>query len=104
MKSNRRTFFQTLGAGAAGLAVSPSLAITSCTNQKANKQNSDGQILFVGDDIAVAETTSGKVRGFILRDIYNFRGIPYGADTSAENRYMPPRKPEPWTDIRPAVW
>jgi len=44
------------------------------------------------------------VKGYILRDIYYFLGIPYGADTSGENRFMPPQKPEPWTDVFPAVW
>jgi para-nitrobenzyl esterase len=46
--------------------------------------------LFIGDDIAIAETVYGKVRGFILRGIYQFRAIPYGADTSGKNRFMLP--------------
>jgi len=64
----------------------------------------DGQILFIGDDIAVADTTHGKVKGYKLRNIYYFLGIPYGADTSGENRFMPPQKPEHWTDVFPAIW
>jgi para-nitrobenzyl esterase len=32
-----------------------------------------------------------------------FRGIPYGADTSGANRFMPPRKPAPWTGARAAM-
>jgi para-nitrobenzyl esterase len=104
MTSSRRTFFQTIGAGAAGLTISPALALTSCTNQEGKKTDSDNQVLFIGDNIAIAETVYGKVRGFILRDIYTFRGIPYGADTSGKNRFMLPGKPEPWSDIRPAVW
>ncbi len=63
----------------------------------------DAQQLVIGDDIAVAPTVYGKVRGFILRGIYTFRGIPYGAPTGGENRFMPPREPEPWDNIRPAV-
>jgi para-nitrobenzyl esterase len=104
MKSNRREFFQTLGTGVAGLSIGPSLVLSSCKATTGNKQEQDGQILFIGDNIAVTETVYGKVRGFILRDIYTFRGIPYGADTSGKNRFMAPVKPEPWTDIRPAVW
>jgi para-nitrobenzyl esterase len=58
----------------------------------------------MGDHIALADTQFGKVRGYILRDIHYFLGIPYGADTSGANRFMPPQKPKPWTDVFPAVW
>lgn len=64
----------------------------------------DGQQLFIGDSIAVAQTKYGKVRGYILRDIYTFCGIPYGASTAGANRFMPPQEPEPWEGIRPAVF
>jgi para-nitrobenzyl esterase len=67
-------------------------------------EQADDQILFVGDNIAIANTEHGKVRGFILRDIHTFLGIPYGADTSGKNRFMPPQKPSKWTDIKPALW
>lgn len=76
------------------------LLLVSCNCKK----NDDGQQLFIGDDIAVAKTVSGDVQGFILRGIYNFRGIPYGASTSGANRFMPPVAPEPWQGVRPAVF
>ena len=63
----------------------------------------DGQRLFIGEDIAVANTQYGRVRGFILDDIYQFRGIPYGASTAGENRFMPPQPPQSWDDVRPAL-
>jgi para-nitrobenzyl esterase len=46
------------------------------------------------------ETVSGRVRGIANTGIKIFRGIPYGADTSGRNRFMPPRKPAAWTGIR----
>ncbi|MDH3554159.1 MAG: carboxylesterase family protein, partial [Gammaproteobacteria bacterium] len=105
MKSNRREFISSLGVGAAGLCVaSSSLLHSSYARAAGAEEKEDGQILFVGDNIAVADTTSGKVRGFILRDIHHFLGIPYGADTSGANRFMPPEKPEPWSDVYPALW
>ena len=102
MKTNRRNFFQTLGVGAAGLGLSSVPFISGATT--ASKNDNDDQQLFIGDNIAIAETKYGKVKGFILRGIVNFRGIPYGADTSGKNRFMPPQPPKPWTTILPTVW
>jgi para-nitrobenzyl esterase len=97
MKSNRRNFIQSLGLGAASLSVGKQMTSSVTTS-------TDDQVLFVGDQIAVAQTEYGKVRGFILRGINQFLGIPYGADTSGKNRFMPPQKPAVWTEIKPCVW
>ena len=105
MKSNRRKFIQNLGVGAAGLTIgASSISLTSCSSSSGKKEDEDGQILFIGDNIALADTTNGKVRGFIHKGIYNFLGIPYGANTTGKNRFLPPQKPEPWQDIYPAVY
>lgn len=105
MKSTRRKFFQTMGAGAAGLTLgTTAVSLASCAAPDKKNGDEDGQILFIGDNIALAETQYGKVKGYQLRGINYFLGIPYGADTSGANRFMPPQKPEPWTDIFPAVW
>jgi para-nitrobenzyl esterase len=101
MKATRRNFIQTLGAGAIGLTVPK----TSFGNTQPHDMNIDeDQLLHVGDNIAIAQTEYGKVRGFILRGIHQFLGIPYGADTSGKNRFMPPQKPLPWNDIKPTIW
>ena len=101
MKATRRNFIQTLGVGAIGLTV-PN---TSFGNTQPNDLNIDeDQLLHIGDNIAIAQTEYGKVRGFILRGIHQFLGIPYGADTSGKNRFMPPQKPVPWNDIKPTIW
>lgn len=102
MKTNRRNFFQTLGVGAAGLGLSSVPFISN--GAPSEKGDKDDQQLLIGDNIAIAETKYGKVKGFILRGIFNFRGIPYGADTSGKNRFMPPQPPKSWDNILPTVW
>jgi para-nitrobenzyl esterase len=105
MKSNRRRFIINLGAGAAGLTLgTSSFPLHSETALSGTRKDEDGQILFIGDNIAVTETQYGKVRGFIHKDIYNFLGMPYGANTAGKNRFMPPQKPDPWKDVYPAVY
>jgi para-nitrobenzyl esterase len=105
MKSNRREFFGNIGAGAAGLTIGAGmLSSVSCGSKEIKQEKEDEQILYVGDTIALADTQHGKVRGYTLRGIYYFLGVPYGADTSGANRFMPPQKPKPWTDVYPALW
>jgi para-nitrobenzyl esterase len=104
MESNRREFFQTVGVGAAGLAIgATALSSTSCAPHE-HAAAEEGPVLQIGDNIALVDTTYGKVKGYVLRGIHYYIGIPYGADTSGANRFMPPQKPKPWTDVFPAVW
>src|SRR5580693_9764147 len=73
----------------------------------------DGALLLAGARAAlavpfateapIANTADGKLRGRTEDGIHVFRGVPYGADTSGKNRFMPPRKPAPWTGVRDAV-
>src|ERR1700761_5520653 len=101
MKSNRRRFVQTLGTGSAGIGLGAAL---SAVPVEAAGKGQDEQVLLVGDNIAVADTQYGKVRGYRLRGINYFLGMRYGADTSGANRFLPPRKPKPWADVYPALW
>ncbi len=102
MKSNRRQFVQTLGTSSAGIALGASVAAAAKKDSKAESQ--EGPLLLVGDNIAVTETQYGKVRGYVLRGIHYFLGMPYGADTSGVNRFMPPQKPNSWSNVYPALW
>jgi para-nitrobenzyl esterase len=49
-----------------------------------------------GEDIAVASTEYGKVRGYIDDGICAFKGIPY----AKADRFMPPQAPDKWDDVR----
>jgi para-nitrobenzyl esterase len=89
-------------AAIAGLAV---IAV-SCSNGNRSSfdYDPDGQLVFIGEDIAVAQTQYGKVKGYIMRDVYTFLGIPYGASTEGKNRFMPPQPPQPWDGVLPTVY
>jgi para-nitrobenzyl esterase len=50
----------------------------------------------------VIETSYGRVRGMNVAGIRTFRGIRYGADTAGANRFMPPVKPSPWSEVHDA--
>jgi para-nitrobenzyl esterase len=54
-------------------------------------------------ETALADTSSGKVRGVVIETINVFKGIPYGAPTNGQNRFMPPVKPAAWTGTRDAL-
>ncbi len=51
----------------------------------------------------IADTTCGKLRGRTENGVHVFRGVPYGADTSGKNRFMPPSKRAPWQGTRDAL-
>jgi para-nitrobenzyl esterase len=80
------------------------LTVGGCSGSRHGNNAPDQQQLFIGEDIAVASTAYGQVKGYVLRDIYHFMGIPYGANTSGKNRFMPPSPPEPWEGVLPCVY
>jgi para-nitrobenzyl esterase len=55
------------------------------------------------DENAIAETASGKVRGYTRLGIQTFKGIPYADTTAGANRFMPPQKARPWSGVRSSM-
>lgn len=52
---------------------------------------------------AVAKTQHGKVRGYVDEGVLTFKGVPYGASTGGENRWLPAKPPTPWDGEYPAL-
>src|ERR1700733_8991705 len=87
-KIDRRSFLGR-GTAAAGALVGATKALAAARNEAAEGP--------------VADTGSGKIRGVIIDKVYAFKGVPYGASTEGAGRFMPPVKPQPWTDIKDAT-
>lgn len=82
---NRRTALQGIIGGAALMA---SVPLLGCARSSAEP---------------IAETAYGKVKGASVNGIYTFKGVRYGAPTGGENRFMPPKEPEPWAGVKDAL-
>lgn len=108
MNLNRRNFIRKIGAGsaAAGAAAIMPFSVSSCNAGAKDAQTTDDDAppLQIGEHIALAETHAGKVKGFILRGITTFLGIPYAEAAGGANRFMGPQELKPWPGVRPAVF
>ena len=86
-----------IGAGSAvGLA-----ALSPAKGAATPERPRDGTLTTPVD--AVATTSCGAVRGFKRSSVYIFKGIPYGADTGGSARFLPPKVPQSWAEVRLAL-
>src|SRR5690606_20975931 len=93
---DRRALLKVTALGA-GLSAAPLLTAAPVL---AKGEASKADAIMAGAGIAVADTAYGQVAGYVARGIYTFKGMPYGDDTAGDNRFMPPRKPKPWSGVR----
>ena len=99
MKLSRRQWL--LPVTAAGLGASlGSRAKASDSTKTAAHQAPDGCST---PRSAAAKTQYGKVRGYIEGGVLTFKGVPYGANTGGENRWLPAKPPTPWDGEYPAL-
>jgi para-nitrobenzyl esterase len=90
---NRRQLIK----GAAGAIAAG--AITTRADGSAIRGTTDSPIVSAAAK-TVVETECGKVRGYISRSVWVFRGLPYAEPTGGANRFLPPVKTKPWAGIR----
>jgi para-nitrobenzyl esterase len=70
------------------------LFLTTCV-----MSNLSSQPIEAGENIAVTNTESGKVRGYTHGGMYIYKGIPY----AQAERFMSPEKVKPWTGVRSSM-
>ena len=68
-------------------------------------RNDKGSSSSDNDDVEhylVVKTNEGRVRGFYnsTSQAYAWRGVPYGMDTSGENRFMPPKPAKKYKGVK----
>ncbi|MDH4460337.1 MAG: carboxylesterase family protein [Flectobacillus sp.] len=73
------------------------LTLSMVAGTLAQQKNTDP--LQAGESIGVVETQTGKVRGYVHKNTYVYKGIPY----AESERFMPPQKPKSWTGVRSSM-
>jgi para-nitrobenzyl esterase len=71
--------------------------MVNCSQQQVKAPAGDP--LIASSKVAVVDTESGQIQGFIHHGIYTYRGIPY----AKADRFMPPTKVPKWEGARTAL-
>jgi para-nitrobenzyl esterase len=58
-----------------------------------------GDAVVAGKEVALVQTEGGKVRGYIHKGVFTYKGIPY----AKAERFMAPAKPAAWKDVRSSM-
>jgi len=94
----------TLAGSAAAASFAPGVAEAEAEPGGTRTQPSATRPLIVASDKnAIADTVTGKVRGYTRNGIQTFKGIPYAATTEGAGRFAPPAKAKPWTGLRSSM-
>ncbi|RAK52177.1 carboxylesterase/lipase family protein [Phenylobacterium deserti] len=88
---SRRAAFGLAAAAGAGLAAAGSASAYPAQNGERSGPRGAST-----PRSAVARTQYGLVRGYVAGDVYQFKGVPYGADTGGANRWLPAKPPARW--------
>ena len=96
---NRREALLFGAAASVSAALAPAALAMDNTNTAAHQEPGNCST----PKSAVANTKYGKVRGFVDGGVLTFKGVPYGQDTSGENRWLPAKAPKPWDGEYPAL-
>lgn len=96
---NRRDWIKRATGAAGGAALGITLP-SSVVAAEAAVQGTSTAVPRVTTPNDIVETTAGRVRGFARNGVHIFRGIPYGDTAGGANRFMPAKKPTPWTGVR----
>jgi para-nitrobenzyl esterase len=94
-----------LAGGTAATVLAPTASLLGTeADAAARSASAVGTVVSASPNKNIVETDSGKVFGFVRNGIFTFKGMPYGASTAGQNRFMPPAKPAPWAGVRSALW
>lgn len=88
--------------GGCGLPSLTAAGITSDAAKSSGNGNRAGgsNSIRAASGTAEVATESGSVAGYVRKDIFTFKGIPYADGTEGEHRFLPPVKPKTWSGVR----
>lgn len=86
------------------------LTLAGCNQQNSTESNATdvtseniASSETLASDLLIRETQFGNVKGYEEDEALIWQGIPYGGDTSRENRWQAPTNPQPWSETLDAT-